>query len=413
MKILFFLESYRAGGVDSFVANLVNFWPIATDELVLVCNHTNSGLEVLNSRIKRNCTITVHRVRTFMYFFDRGTMNKNSCFIRLLRLFSPILRYIFILYNSIALRSVLAAHDPDNLMVINGGYPGGDSCRAACIAWGFLGKKRLAIHNFHGIVLPAHFYNMIQEYLVDILVRRNTRCFVTVSKAARNTMSCRKAIYTKAAVKYIYNGIGVPEARSRENSRDLKRDLRISPNSLICLMLGGYTYNENFDKGHSFLLTVFKEVIKNIPDVHLVMCGQGTRDEIDAVRNKAVALGLDRNVHLLGFHVDAASLIEQSDLMVLGSQTFESFGLVAVEAMAHQIPVVATRVGALPEVIREGEGGFCVDKYDVVAYAKTVIALLCDSDLRRQQGSKGYQRFVTNFNVDRMVREYARLIHDG
>ena len=72
-------------------------------------------------------------------------------------------------------------------------------------------------------------------------------------------------------------------------------------------------------------------------------------------------LAPDANIHLLGFVPGGPALIEQADLVVISSQAFESFGLTAVEAMIRGVPVVATRVGGLPEVVGEaGEGGYVV-----------------------------------------------------
>jgi glycosyltransferase involved in cell wall biosynthesis len=78
--------------------------------------------------------------------------------------------------------------------------------------------------------------------------------------------------------------------------------------------------------------------------------------------------------------------------------------------MAQGIPVVATDVGALPEVIINNEGGYRVDKNDISAYADCIIRLLKDADLRREQGQRGYRRYREFFTPAQMSRKYSDLI---
>ena len=123
-----------------------------------------------------------------------------------------------------------------------------------------------------------------------------------------------------------------------------------------------------------------------------------------------VEFGLVENVHLLGFRTDAMQILQQVDLLLVGSQEFESFGLTCVEAMARHIPVVATQVGGLPEVVACGEGGFTFAKDDVEGYARQVTALLLDKKMCIDQGNKGFDRYLRLFTAQRMAEAYALLL---
>jgi spore coat protein SA len=100
------------------------------------------------------------------------------------------------------------------------------------------------------------------------------------------------------------------------------------------------------------------------------------------------------------------------DVLVVPSQAFESFGLTCVEAMAAGVPVVATRVGGLAEVVEDGDGGYCVDRDDVAGFADRVALLLENNELRREQAVRGKQRYAQLFTADRMAQQYAAMIEN-
>ena len=103
----------------------------------------------------------------------------------------------------------------------------------------------------------------------------------------------------------------------------------------------------------------------------------------------AIALeNWDEVVRLEGFRSDAMRLLAAADLLVVPSQSFESFGLTCVEAMVRQVPVVATRIGGLPEVVVDEDGGYVVAHDDTAALAARMTDLLADPKLRRAQGAR-------------------------
>lgn len=407
------MESYYCGGVDTFVINLINNWPNDSDELVLICNKNHSGIEIIRKESKRSCKIISHNIIIFTGFFNKTTsFTVFDHILRiLLKIFAPILRYIFLAYNIIALKRVLLKDNPDHLIIINGGYPGGDSCRAAGIAWGIFSNKPRSIHSFHGLVLKPRWHVKIQENIVDIIVTYYTDVFIAVSLATAKLILCRKGIYKKNRIHCIYNGIDIPN-KNQNNSKPihLKSEISIPINSHLCVMLGSYNYNKNFDKGHYFLLKVFKKVLAKIPTAYLLMCGYGSADKIERIRRISVDFNIDRNIRLWGFRKDISHIFKYSDILLISSQTFESFGLTSVEAMAHCVPVVATKVGGIPEIVLNGQGGYCVNKDDVESFARHIITLLEDDELRKEQGQKGFQRYNDLFTAKRMAREYAALI---
>jgi glycosyltransferase involved in cell wall biosynthesis len=134
-------------------------------------------------------------------------------------------------------------------------------------------------------------------------------------------------------------------------------------------------------------------------DVHAVVVGDG--DQRADLRRRAEALGLGRRVEFrsASVGVDLADL----DLVVVPSRT-EGFGLVAAEAGAAARPVLASRVGGLLDVVRDGENGWLVPVGDAWAMARAIEAA-SDPALRRRMGLEGRQRFESQFRVELMVEQ--------
>ncbi len=402
MKILLYTETYNRGGIDTFIATLINHWPEPEDEFVLVCNEDYPGLEVIRQRLQRPCKVVTHAIPTYARWAE---ITRGSAFDTLRIVSSPLTRYLFIASAVSALKGVLLPEKCDRLMVVNGGYPGADTCRAAGIAWGLYSGKPKSVHNFHNLGTPASRFARFQEDLVDALLARHTQAFVTVSRAAADSLGVRPKLWEqKEKVRFIHNGLDL--SRQPAPTGDIRAELGLAADAPVCLMLGTYEAR----KGHGFLLRVFKKALERVPQARFLICGHGSDGEIEAVRELARELGVDESVTLLGFRPDAMQILQQADLLLVGSQEFESFGLTCVEAMAQRVPVLATRVGGLPEVVEDGDGGFTFARDDVDGYAAGLVGLLLDPELREEQGRKGYERYQRLFTAKRMTEAYAKLI---
>ena len=139
---------------------------------------------------------------------------------------------------------------------------------------------------------------------------------------------------------------------------------------------------------------------RNFPRAHLVIAGDG--ENAAELRRLTSALGIADRVHWLGWRSDAADLMAAFDLLLVPSLG-EGFGLVLLEAMARRVPVIASRVGAIPEVIAHGESGILIEPRDVEALAQAMARLLDDRALRKYMGLLGAARLEERFSVERMV----------
>lgn len=404
MNITFFTENYYKGGLDTFLISLVNNWPHSEDRIAIICNHSHPGLETYRRKIRRRVSIYEHHIPTRSELHRSVKWKgKIGLFVRLVIF---ILSYPLFFYNVVAIRKLLLDNKPDRLVIVNGGYPAGSSCRAAAISWGLFTKRR-SIHNFHNLAVPPRKIVGFVEYFIDHFVARYTKVFVTVSEVCANSLKNRSAL-KKINAHIIFNGIDASNNNDFliKKEKNLREELSIETDSKICLMLGTYEPR----KGHCFLLKAFQRVVDVLPSAHLVICGYGSPAEIEKVKIVRDSLSLQANVHLFGFREDVSWLLKQSDVLAVPSQAFESFGLIIVEAMSFKVPVVATRVGGIPEVLRDGQGGYCVDSRDIEGFANYLILFLQDNRFCEEQGIKGFKRYQTLFTAQRMAKEYALLI---
>ncbi len=153
-------------------------------------------------------------------------------------------------------------------------------------------------------------------------------------------------------------------------------------------------------KGIPYALEAMRRIRSDFPRAHLVIAGDG--EQASELRRLASRLGIADRVHWLGWRADAADLMAALDVFLLPSLR-EGFGLVLLEAMSRRLPIVASHVGAIPEIVIDGETGILVEPRNVDELAKAMTRLLNDRALRKYMGLLGAARLEEHFSVERMV----------
>jgi glycosyltransferase involved in cell wall biosynthesis len=159
-------------------------------------------------------------------------------------------------------------------------------------------------------------------------------------------------------------------------------------------------------KGHSILIQAFRDIQEEIPDARMVIVGEGYLK--DRLAQQVRQLGLGTSVLFTGFVGDPAQIIATLDVAVLPS-FFEGMGRVLLEAMAMGKPVVATRVGGIPDLVENGVNGFLVSPGSVPELRDAVLRLLKDRGLSARMGRLGKNRVTETFGADRMVRSIEQV----
>lgn len=153
------------------------------------------------------------------------------------------------------------------------------------------------------------------------------------------------------------------------------------------------------------VIEVFKRVRESL-DATLVLVGDGP--ERSAIERLCHDYGLTEHVSFLGKQLSIAEILGSSDLFLLPSQT-ESFGLSALEAMASSVPVIASRVGGLPELIEHEKSGYLFPVGDVDSMAKACIRLLSEPDLRRNMGERARKVVEERYQMAGIIDRYESL----
>jgi len=161
-------------------------------------------------------------------------------------------------------------------------------------------------------------------------------------------------------------------------------------------------------KGQDLLIEALQTVRRAVPNVEAWLAGHETGTSASSLRALAERLGVKEHVRFLGFRSDLPALMSAADIVVLPSR-WEGFGLVLLEAMNAARPIVATRVGPVPEVVEDGVTGVLVPPDDPGALADAVVDLFRDPDRARRMGRAGRARLIQHFSERAMIQAIETL----
>src|SRR5205823_3402286 len=142
-------------------------------------------------------------------------------------------------------------------------------------------------------------------------------------------------------------------------------------------------------KGISYAISAIQQAAEQVPDLHYVIVGDGPLRAV--LQAQVVAEDSVHCVHFLGWRDDARAMMAAFDVLLVPS-LWEGFGLVLLEAMVARIPIIASQVSALPEIVVDGQTGYLVAPADPAALAGRLRDLLSDPGKVRQMGENGRGR---------------------
>jgi len=188
--------------------------------------------------------------------------------------------------------------------------------------------------------------------------------------------------------------------RSKRESDGSARDIGVN----IC-----YAGRLSEEKGMLVLLDAWEMTAKQYPWAHLWIIGDGNmRSEMEQI---VVARGLSRQTTFTGFQDDSSKFLSSMDMVVLPSLT-ENMSMILLEAMAMGIPVIASDVGGIPEVVKNGVEGLLVRSGDPKPLYHGIKTLLDDPELRIRMGQLGYKKVAEKYNLKQMGDAYISFYLD-
>jgi glycosyltransferase involved in cell wall biosynthesis len=204
----------------------------------------------------------------------------------------------------------------------------------------------------------------------------------------------------------LYNGIDVKSLEAKRASRDQVRGALDIPLAAFVI-----TVVANFHpyKGHEDLIEALAAIAEKLPEPWLVLAaGSDRAGHLAAMKELAKAHDLESHVRFLGARDDVPRLLAAADLHVLPSHQ-EALPNSIIEAMAVGLPVIATRVGGIPELISDGESGLLVEPHDPAALGAAIHALANDPGRRQQMGELNRTTVRERFTLEKSVARYEEL----
>lgn len=201
----------------------------------------------------------------------------------------------------------------------------------------------------------------------------------------------------------IPNGSAESPAMDRDEREAFRHELGLAAGEVGLLVAASLDER----KGHRFLFEALAGLPVGTSSWRLILMGKG--EEEPNLRALADRLNLSSRVQFLGFRTDAREVIHACDLLVLPS-LMETQPLVLTEAMASGLPVIASAIYGIPEIVLEGETGRLVAAADVEALRGALAELLEDEPLRERMGAAGQARYEAEFTLDLMASRTYRVL---
>lgn len=360
IRVLQCIETISSGGVEQTRLTLAKYLPTNRFEIKIICTYAggpiadnlrNEGVElIVVSSMKHPLDWTIHK----------------------------------------QVQGVISSYRPH---IIHGAVFEGNSMAAIS---GFL--KRVPV-----IILEETSDPQNRSSKADWLLRQLMKVsdvIIAISPDVKNYLK-KKAKITPSKIKMIFNGVPIPEQINHNLVQLKKEELKISEDEIVIGFVGRL-----FDD-HKKLTDLIDAIsIINDPIVKLLVVGDG-RDKsiiVDLIRK----LELNKQVILVGFQENTGLFYSVMDILCVPSAR-EGFGLVAVEAMLHKLPVIATAVGGLKDIVIDGKTGYLVKPKSHKDLADKINELVHDSQLRVTFGEAGYVRAKEKFTADRYCLEVENL----
>ncbi len=266
--------------------------------------------------------------------------------------------------------------------------------RAAWVsAWASMLARRPLIVTLHNV--PEADRPLVRRALSFSL--RRAACVITVSEAIAASLGSRA--HHQIPVVVIPNGVEVPEPSALLDQAEARSTVGLRLDVPAILAVGRLER----EKGYDVLIAATRELTRRT-DLQVCIVGEGS--ERTALEKQVRSYGLSGVVRLAGHQTNLMPWYRAADIVAVPSRS-EGQGLVALEAMAHARPVVASATGGLPEVVVDGETGLLVPREDPQAMARALDLLLANEQRRRAMGGAGRRRVREKFLLAEMLRRTA------
>ncbi|MFA6005847.1 MAG: glycosyltransferase family 4 protein [Patescibacteria group bacterium] len=254
---------------------------------------------------------------------------------------------------------------------------------------------------------PYRYTREAYETAFTVPIMREATAVIAVSPFEKHYLTTRRKL-PKEKIHVIANGINTLYYPSIVSRRAVRTKNNIPENKKYIIGFGAKT---DARKGIDRILRVFDVVNRKMPETHLIIAGWIYKKNADHIAKLMDTLACRKNVTTLGYvsEDDKVALIKMSDVLI-SPTSYEAFGIVLGEAMTLKVPVVVTRIGGTPFIVKHRKTGFTVGQYNSInKFAKYTLELLRNDKLRERMGGEGKRIVRTYFTWEKIAKQINKL----
>lgn len=268
-----------------------------------------------------------------------------------------------------------------------------------------IGLKNHCVYNPHGWAFNMRcsakkkaIYTMIEKIAAPFCDK-----IICISDAEKQS-ALDKKICKEDKLQVIFNGVDIEAYESGEHGAIKRKDLNIPEDAFVVGMVGRMSPQ----KAPDVFVKMAKQVKDEVPNAHFIIVGNGNQE--DEIRKYAEDNVFSNSLHITGWVDNPMSYVELFDVACLLSR-WEGFGLALPEYMMAGKPIVASRVDAIPNIIRNGENGLLVEVDDDIGASNAVLRILREDGLRKKIVAQGLEDVHNRFNARRVSEEHSKLFN--
>jgi len=236
---------------------------------------------------------------------------------------------------------------------------------------------------------------------LDKILAKNTDKIIAVSNRVKEFTSRQEGI-GEDKFELIYNAIDSTEFLPTDSRKDIREKLNLREGDFILGTVGALTTQ----KGHYYLIQAVSQLVKRYPNTILLVVGKGElKEKLQEILHK---LGLEENVRFLGLRRDIADVLNCMDVFVFPS-LWEGLGIALLEAMLMGLPVVASSVDGILEIVENGKNGILVAPANVEALSNAIAELIRNPQLRQSLGKAAKEHILEKFEVRQYIHKLENL----
>ncbi|MBN1622153.1 MAG: glycosyltransferase family 4 protein [Endomicrobiales bacterium] len=258
------------------------------------------------------------------------------------------------------------------------------------------------------LVWTMHMWRLgsgIQGILINYFVSK----VIAVSNAVKNYFIANSPV-PESKIETVFLGIDTKKYTKLNKRSDIRNEFAVKDNGPLIAIVGRF----QAIKGHIYFFEAAKLIKKEVPEIKFMVVGERIFDRKDdkdypgQIKQIISDFGLENDVIFTGYRTDIPDILSAIDVLVMSSLK-ETFGLVLLEAMAANIPVVSTRCGGPEDIIEDSASGFLVKNMDPLSISNAVIKVLKNKQLRDEITNNAKNRVEQLFSINTQARKYESI----